>query len=41
MTSISAEKVLNLDKSIAAESSIGKHIMSKARALNDNNNNYK
>lgn len=40
LASVSAAKVLNLDNTIAAESSIGQRIISKARALENNNNNY-
>lgn len=32
---------INLEGSISSESSLGKKIMAHARALNQNNNNYK
>jgi hypothetical protein len=39
LATVSAEKVVDLEGSISTESAIGKRILSKARAL-DQNNNY-
>jgi hypothetical protein len=39
LATVSAEKAIDLEGSISTESAIGKRILSKARAL-DQNNNY-